>query len=70
MKSKRCNTAGLFPLKRNGCTFRESRAKADILNSQFCSVFTRDNVPMLEESNHPDNPEIMVRQNGVFKLLV
>ena len=64
---------GISLLKRNGLTFDESRAKADILNDQFCNVSIRedlDDLPTLEESTHPDMPEITVSENGVYILLL
>ena len=44
------------PPKRNGVTFGESRAKADVLNDQLCDVFTRDDLndlPTLVEGTLP-----------------
>ena len=34
----------IFPLERNGLTFGESRAKADIFNDQFCNVLIREDL--------------------------
>ena len=45
----------------------ESGAKEDFLNDQFFNVFTMedlDDLPMVEESIHPDMPEITVSENG------
>ena len=68
VKSKRCDTAGIFPLKRNGLTFSEIRAEADILNDQFCNVFIQEDpydLPTFE-----DMLEITVNKNAVYKLLL
>ena len=46
--------------------------KANILNEQFCSVFTDEDVssiPTLGQSPHPDMPDIQVTVKGVVKLL-
>ena len=72
IKSKRTDSMGIAPLKRNGLTFSDSKTKADILNDQFCNAFTREdlsNIPNLENSPHPDMEEITVEENGVRKLL-
>ena len=39
----------------------------------FYNVFTRedfDDLPKFEESTHPDMPEIAIRENGVYRLLL
>ncbi|KAA0184838.1 hypothetical protein HAZT_HAZT002046 [Hyalella azteca] len=46
--------------------------KADILNNQFCTAFTREDMthmPVLDSSPHPTVPEINITENGVYKLL-
>ena len=72
IKSKRTDSMGIAPLKRNGLSFSDSKTKADILNDQFCNAFTREdlsNIPTLENSPHRDMPDIVVEVNGVRKLL-
>ena len=72
IKSKRCDSHGVSPLKKDGLTFSDSKTKANILNEQFCSVFTQENLstlPDLGESPHPDMPEITVTIQGIVKLL-
>ena len=72
IKNKRSDPMGIAPLKKNGLTFSDSKAKADILNNHFCAAFTREDlstVPKLDDSPHPDMPDILVQCNGVQKLL-
>ena len=48
IKSKRQDGNGVSPLKENGQLHSDSRRKAEILNNQFCSVFTSEdttNIP-------------------------
>ena len=50
----------------------ESRVKANLLNDQFVSVFTREdssNFPDLGDSPHPNVPAFEVSKKGVQKLL-
>ena len=50
IKSKRQDGNGVSPLKENGQLHSDSRRKAEILNNQFCSVFTSEdttNIPKL-----------------------
>ena len=51
----------------------ESQVKASILNDQFSSVFTKEDVtstiPSLGHSMHPDLARITVSEEGVQKLL-
>ena len=72
IKSKRTDTMGVSPLKRNGLTFSDSKTKANILNDQFCNAFTREdtnNMPQMKDSPHPSMPDITVSITGVQKLL-
>ena len=72
IKSKRSDASGVAPLRKAGLTYSDAQAKANILNDQFCSVFTEEdaeNMPDLGESHHPDMPMIEVTANGVLKLL-
>ena len=60
-------------MKRNGIAFSDAKSKADILNSQFTSVFTAEDatipLPDLGISSNPTVPDIIVHENGVLKLL-
>ena len=50
IKAQRKDTTGVAPLKRGGKLFSDGQTKADILNRQFSSVFTREdfcNIPEL-----------------------
>ena len=72
IKSRRSDSMGVAPLKKNGLTYSDSRTKADLLNDQFCSAFTREDLAVLlslDASPHPDMPDIQVSTKGVQKLL-
>jgi len=38
VKSKRNDSCGVVPLRRNGTTYSDAKAKANILNEQFISM--------------------------------
>jgi hypothetical protein len=42
IKSRKEENFGIAPLKKDGITSSGSRQKADILNDQFTSVFTKE----------------------------
>ena len=72
IKNKKNDRCGVAPLKRNGLTFSDSTTKANILNSQFSSVFTSEdlsNMPDMGVSSTPEIPPIIIHHNGVMKLL-
>jgi hypothetical protein len=72
IKNKKDDKCGVAPLKRNGLTFSDSTTKANILNSQFSSVFTSEdlsNMPDMGVSSTPEIPPIIIHHNGVMKLL-
>ena len=72
IKSKKCETSGIAPLKHNGITHINPKAKANILNNQFTSVFTKDDsteLPAMGPSPHPDVPVLHIQENGVEKLM-
>ena len=55
IKSKRQDGNGVSPLKENGQLHSDSRRKAEILNNQFCSVFTSEdttNIPKITGPPH------------------
>ena len=62
---------GVAPLKKNGIVHSDSQTKADILNTQFSSVFTKGgkiNVPNLGTCKYSVLPDITVCETGVRKL--
>ena len=75
IKSKRCDNTGVAPLKHqtSGITYSDNKAKANILNEQFSSVFNKnedkDNITKKGESPHPSMAEIKIHESGIFKLL-
>ena len=73
IKSKRTDSCGVAPLKRNGIAYCDGRMKANILNNQFTSVFTSEDplqlLPDLGPSPHPAVSDITITQEGVQKLL-
>ena len=72
IKDRKCDSSGISPLKKEGIPRDDPREKADILNDQFSSVFTKENgteTPDLGPSVIPDLPNINVTPKGVEKLL-
>ena len=72
IKSKKCDASGVAPLTSNGVNYSDSVKKADILNHQFTSVFTEEDlssVPELNSTDHPSVQSIVVNRKGVLKLL-
>ena len=57
----------------NGETYTDSAAKANILNNQFVSVFTKDDhstLPIMGGNPIPDIEQLSIGVNGVYNLLV
>ena len=72
IKSKRSETTGVSPLRKEGILHSDPVNKAYILNYQFVSVFTQEdmrNIPDKGDSPYPDLPEITIYPDGVRKLL-
>ena len=73
IKSKRTDSCGVAPLKRDGIAYSDARMKANILNNQFTSVFTSEDplqpLPDLGPSPHPAVSDIAITQEGVQQLL-
>ena len=44
IKSRKTESVGIAPLKKNGLVFSQSKDKANILNNQFSSVFTQEDL--------------------------
>ena len=72
IKSKRQDGNGVSPMKENGQLYSDSRRKAEILNNQFCSVFTSEDTKNLLKLPGPPNtemPKLEITVQGVTKLL-
>ena len=72
IKSKRLDGNGVPPLKENGQLHSDSRRKAEILNNQFCTVFTSENTKNIPKIPGPPNtemPKFKITVQGVTKLL-
>jgi hypothetical protein len=72
IKTKRSDSSGVSPLKRDGLSHSDSKVKAEILNDQFSSVFTHEDIsttPNKGQSPYPEMPPITVDNNGVCILL-
>ena len=72
IKNSRAEQAGIPTLKNNTGKHTEPRAKADILNQQFASVFSKedsDTIPDLGTSPYPSMAKINISPKGVTKLL-
>ena len=72
VKSKRQDSFGVGSLKANGKVGIDPRSKADMLNNQFSSVFTKENksnMPFKGNSPHPSSSNNNVSPAGIAKLL-
>ena len=73
IKSKRQESSGVAPLKKpDGLLYSDARSKSEILNSQFSSVFTREDLntmPSMGHRQHQRMRDITVTEQGVKKLL-
>ena len=72
LKSTRKDTCGVSTLVSDGRIASDAQDKADMLNNQFSSVFTREdrwNLPPKVKSSYPKMPRITVSSAGVLKLL-
>ena len=73
LKSKGQESSGVAPLRNNqGFLKSDNQSKANILNAQFSSVFTREDnntTPYMGESKIPTMADIEISPNGVHKLL-
>ena len=73
IKALRKDTTGITALRSGGKLFSGPKDKADILNKQYQSVFTRentDNIPCMEGPTLPSIPDIIVNAEGVLSLLL
>ena len=63
IKSKRQDGNGVSPLKENGQLHSDSRRKAEILNHQFCPIFTSENTTNIPKL--PGSPNTELRRKGI-----
>ena len=71
VKNRKTDFIGIAPLKVNGKLFTEPKARAEVLNDQFQSVFTRETPPNLTPPRQQSltMPDIHISVEGVLKLL-
>ncbi|XP_072018346.1 uncharacterized protein [Amphiura filiformis] len=74
INSKKCDNSGVSPLKAsNGVTYSDSATKANMLNSQFSSVFNKNedksSIKDKGPSPYPPMEPIVVSCEGIRKLL-
>ena len=74
IKSLRKDTSGESPLKENGKMHADPKDKAAILNRQYESVCTKEDIsttiPQPASNSIPSMPDINISEEGVFKLLL
>ena len=72
VKSKKKDSCSIAPLRSEGVLVSDSKGKANILNKQYCSVFSKNNssaVPSKGPSDAPTLGNIVVSETGVLQLL-
>ena len=72
MKTQKQETFSMSALKSNGNVITDNLSKAEILNSQFKSVFTPQSgntFPQLPGTQFPKIKPLHIYENGVFMLL-
>ena len=72
IKSQRQDRCGVSPTLHDDQLHSISKRKAEILNQQFCSVFTDEDTPnmsKLEGPPTPDKNKIEITESGITKLL-
>ena len=72
IKASKRDRTGTSPLRDNGLLISEAKDKADILNRQYISVFSREDtsvIPPPVEAPHPPMDEIGIDRLGIVKLL-
>ena len=73
IKSKKKDSCSVAPLRtEGGVLISDAIGKANILNNQYASVFTKDNVgdvPSKGISTSPTLPDIIITEKGVLKML-
>ena len=73
IKSQKKDSCSISPLKsEEGLLFSDPKGKSNILNKQYCSVFTTENtenIPSKGESTYPILNSINVTESGVLSML-
>ena len=72
IKSQRQDSVGASALKHEGRLYSDSKTKAELLNSQFRSVFTREDTEHIDKllgPNYPTIDPLVINPKGVEKLL-
>ncbi len=72
IKASKRDRTGTSPLRKNGLLISGAKDKADILNRQYTSVFSREDtsvIPPPVEAPHPPMDEIAIDRLGIVKLL-
>ena len=76
IQHRKTDSIDIAPLKEHGLLKDTPREKAEILNTQFSSVFTTDDpsefpdqTPWQEDLQHPEITNIRISEDGVEKLL-
>ena len=72
VKSKKRDHIGISPLKDQGKLYTNNKEKAELLNRQYQSVFTKEEdgpIPSLDSQSYPEASEITVTEPGINKLL-
>ena len=71
-KGMKCDSSGVATLKKDGTNYSEAIDKAEILNDQFASVFTKEDcssMPSMGNSLESEAPPLVIQDNGVRKIL-
>ncbi|XP_072039626.1 uncharacterized protein [Amphiura filiformis] len=66
------DSTGISALKDHGALVSDNKQKADILNNQFCSVFTQEDIhstPNIAQNTTPPIENITIHTPGIEKLL-
>ena len=72
VKSKKKDQFGVAALEHQGKVYTDSLSKANLLDNQFVSVFTREDlshIPKMSGNQVPDIPDVDIQIEGVIKLL-
>jgi hypothetical protein len=72
VKSRKQDNVGVSPIKANGKLHSDSKEKAELINAQFESVYTREdttNIPQLKGKSYSKIDKLTITVPGVEKLL-